>query len=233
MFRRARTSPRLPRPGRTVRADTMPVSIGGFTLIEVLVGVAIIAVILSISGLALNHLADGSVMACNRAAARLFGCVLPLSDAVRCWTLGLRGEDGAAFCSTSCPVRRMVRDGALRPRHRVALHPRGAKPIPVELLTFVRDPEDRNSPVMHVILAAGGTDRVAWPVPPTGSRRLEQLTGRENEVLSLLASGLRTKSIADRLSISPTTVRNHVRNTLRKLEVHGQVEAILTLLGRF
>lgn len=63
MFRRARTSSKTPQPRRTPRAAIMPAPIGAFTLIEVLVGVAIIAVLLSISGLALNHLVDGSVMA--------------------------------------------------------------------------------------------------------------------------------------------------------------------------
>jgi DNA-binding CsgD family transcriptional regulator len=174
--------------------------------------------------------ADGSVMACNRAGARAFGCAWPLPVRVRCWDLGLQDERGDAFCSANCPVRRMLRAGDLPPRHPVVLHPRGGQPVPVELLTFVKQPAQRDSPVMHVILSATGTDRVAKPADP--SSRLRQLTKRETEILWLLASGLRTRNVAARLSISPVTVRNHVQHALRKLEVHGRVEAILALLGQ-
>ena len=54
----------------------------------------------------------------------------------------------------------------------------------------------------------------------------ESLTHREQEVLSLLAHGHSTSDIAETLSISPATVRNHVQSILHKLQVHSRVEAI-------
>jgi PAS domain S-box-containing protein len=68
------------------------------------------------------------------------------------------------------------------------------------------------------------------PLEP-GSRKdlhqlVEKLTRREREVLALLTRGLTTKEIAETLSISPHTVRNHIQNILDKLEVHSRVEAI-------
>jgi PAS domain S-box-containing protein len=54
----------------------------------------------------------------------------------------------------------------------------------------------------------------------------KDLTGREREVLSLLAQGLSTRDIAQTLSISPSTTRNHVQNILHKLQVHSRVEAV-------
>jgi DNA-binding NarL/FixJ family response regulator len=63
------------------------------------------------------------------------------------------------------------------------------------------------------------------PVEPAGS--LATLSVREREVLRLLAAGQCTDTVAERLSISPLTVRNHVRHILGKLGVHRRIDAIL------
>lgn len=55
------------------------------------------------------------------------------------------------------------------------------------------------------------------------------LTPREQEIVRLLLSNGRVRSIADQLEISPHTVRNHLRSVFRKLGVHSQVELIRTL----
>jgi DNA-binding NarL/FixJ family response regulator len=52
------------------------------------------------------------------------------------------------------------------------------------------------------------------------------LTSRELEVLALLAEGTPTKKIAERLYLSPNTVRNHVQSALTKLGVHSRLEAV-------
>jgi DNA-binding NarL/FixJ family response regulator len=51
-----------------------------------------------------------------------------------------------------------------------------------------------------------------------------QLTGRETEVLRLVAKGLSYKQIAERLVVSHRTVQNHVQNSLGKLHLHNRVE---------
>jgi DNA-binding NarL/FixJ family response regulator len=53
-----------------------------------------------------------------------------------------------------------------------------------------------------------------------------ELTGRELDVLRLLASGLSNAGIAEELSLSVNTVRNHVANLLLKLGVHSKLEAL-------
>lgn len=55
---------------------------------------------------------------------------------------------------------------------------------------------------------------------------LSSLTRREVEVLVRLAEGLTTVAIAQRIGVSPLTVRNHVRNTLKKLGLHSKSQAI-------
>ncbi|MGE3589365.1 MAG: LuxR C-terminal-related transcriptional regulator [Ilumatobacteraceae bacterium] len=59
-----------------------------------------------------------------------------------------------------------------------------------------------------------------------GAMTSEALTGRETEVLRRLADGLTTEQIAADLYVSVNTVRNHVNNIIRKLNVHSRLEAV-------
>jgi len=54
----------------------------------------------------------------------------------------------------------------------------------------------------------------------------EQLTRRENEILDLMATGLRYKEIGAQLFISTETVRTHIRNIYEKLQVASRTEAL-------
>jgi DNA-binding NarL/FixJ family response regulator len=51
-----------------------------------------------------------------------------------------------------------------------------------------------------------------------------RLTERETEVLRLVAKGMTSRQIAERLVLSHRTVENHVQSTLRKLQLHNRVE---------
>ncbi|OOF50359.1 DNA-binding response regulator [Rodentibacter genomosp. 1] len=54
---------------------------------------------------------------------------------------------------------------------------------------------------------------------------MDSLTEREKGILSLIAKGLSNKQIAGQLFISEETVKVHIRNLLRKLNVHSRVAA--------
>ena len=54
----------------------------------------------------------------------------------------------------------------------------------------------------------------------------EELTKRESEVLTELCNGSSYKMIADKLFISEETVRKHLKNIYKKLEVHSKSEAV-------
>ncbi|MCX4187067.1 two-component system response regulator NarL [Methylophaga sp. OBS4] len=51
------------------------------------------------------------------------------------------------------------------------------------------------------------------------------LTERENEILNCLAEGMNNKNIARKLGISDTTVKVHIKNILRKLNLTSRLEA--------
>jgi PAS domain S-box-containing protein len=53
------------------------------------------------------------------------------------------------------------------------------------------------------------------------------LTPRQHEVLLLLANGHSTTQLADSLSISEETVRNHVKMVLRRLNARNRLEAVV------
>jgi LuxR family maltose regulon positive regulatory protein len=61
----------------------------------------------------------------------------------------------------------------------------------------------------------------------TLSGQVEPLTGREIEVLRLLAEGAASREIAARLGISYATVRSHIRSMGGKLGVHSKGEAVV------
>lgn len=54
----------------------------------------------------------------------------------------------------------------------------------------------------------------------------QPLTARERDCLTLLANGLRTSRIAERLAISDATVELHLRNARRKLKARNSAQAV-------
>ncbi len=56
------------------------------------------------------------------------------------------------------------------------------------------------------------------------------LTKRERQIFQLLIQDYSTKEIAEQLSISEKTVRNHISNTIQKLGVSSRTQALVELL---
>ncbi len=68
--------------------------------------------------------------------------------------------------------------------------------------------------------------RVLHHFKPTPTAQPKLLSEREHEVLLGIVDGLADKQIASRLDISVVTIRSHVRNIYRKLQVNSRVELL-------
>jgi DNA-binding NarL/FixJ family response regulator len=84
------------------------------------------------------------------------------------------------------------------------------------------------------IVAGGGTyidpGLTGLIAGPEAAEHLPTLTKREREILRLLADGMRNDAVALELSISPLTVRTHVRNAMDKLEADTRTQAVARAL---
>lgn len=61
-------------------------------------------------------------------------------------------------------------------------------------------------------------------IPPDCARKIALLTDREREVIGLVAEGLRNQQIAEKLFISPITVRHHLTSIFSKLDLNNRFE---------
>jgi DNA-binding NarL/FixJ family response regulator len=100
---------------------------------------------------------------------------------------------------------------------------------PAELARAVRVAADGGA-----LLSPHATRRLiaefrAQPEPSAPSQeQLDALTAREREIMALVGIGFRNHEIAERLVISPATVKTHVSRVLRKLDVHDRSQLVAT-----
>ncbi|HSL17253.1 MAG TPA: PAS and helix-turn-helix domain-containing protein [Methylomirabilota bacterium] len=175
---------------------------------------------------------DGEITAWNGAAERLFA--LPAGEVVgrRCCDV-IAGNDvfGNQYCADDCACWRMaVRNRPIRP-FRITSRDAYGRPLELRVSAFATR-GGQGVGLVHVV-EGSATRRVfsACPRDPdavetSGDWVLGILTRRELEVLRLLAEGMSTDEIAEQLTISPTTVRNHVSRCLAKLDAHSRLEAV-------
>jgi two-component system nitrate/nitrite response regulator NarL len=92
-----------------------------------------------------------------------------------------------------------------------------------EVLRTVAAGESYVSPTLSARLLSDPVRASPKPDP------IEQLTGREREILSLVASGLSNKHVALRLDLQEKTVKHHMTRILAKLNVRNRTEAAMVL----
>lgn len=97
------------------------------------------------------------------------------------------------------------------------------KAKPKDIVNAIRDVYNGGSPMSSQIAR-----RVvqSFQISPKAMNEYNTLSGREKEVLQFLAKGYRYKEIAGRLFICIDTVRTHIRNIYKKLQVGSRTDAL-------
>jgi NarL family two-component system response regulator LiaR len=86
----------------------------------------------------------------------------------------------------------------------------------------------RGEPALHPEAQRKLIEHLSHPPAPAGdAAELDQLTGRELEVLKLIARGQNNRQIAEALTITEGTVKGHVSNILSKLHLQDRTQAAL------
>jgi PAS domain S-box-containing protein len=150
-------------------------------------------------------------------------------------------------CGRNCSAMRAALAGRSVPTRDIAARTRDGRTVCLNMSTM-RVPSDWQdlSVLVHVFrdvtthkevehVVRDMIDRVSGAIPERRSKEIStirndeptlDLTDREREILRQLSTGASTETIARRLGISPTTVRNHIQSVLGKLGVHSRLEAV-------
>jgi DNA-binding NarL/FixJ family response regulator len=81
--------------------------------------------------------------------------------------------------------------------------------------------------IVHLVRPSARRDGNGIQIAQLTAPSLADVTRREADVLRALASGATTPQIAAQLCVSPLTVRTHIRNLLRKKNLHNQRQLAL------
>ena len=183
--------------------------------------------------------AEQRILLWNEAAALLLGYRGEEVLGKHCYAvMKTRDCDGALICCQDCPSIREARKRHWASHQTVLAETKAGKPICLSIASFsLLSAERKFKSLAHVFweventtAAATATEAVEAPrPPPLHSMEVSPvlfLSPQEQNVLRCLAAGMDTQAIARLLFISPTTVRNHIQHTLRKLGVHSRLEAV-------
>ncbi|MER6512275.1 response regulator transcription factor [Nonomuraea sp. NPDC001636] len=97
----------------------------------------------------------------------------------------------------------------------------------LEALRIVGEGQALLAPSVTTRLIAEFARREPAAIPARLATGLAQVSGREREVLVLVARGLTNPQIAERLGIGQATVKTHVRSLLAKLAAHDRAQLVI------
>jgi len=184
---------------------------------------------------------DGRITLWNPAAERIMGHTAAEALGRHCCEVFvIRHSGGEASCSSNCRCLTMMKSGEPVETFDLQTYSKGGRPIWLNISTVVLpggDPKGwrgirmfRDVTAVKDLLALIRSRLVGIP---SERDRIGQLTRRETEVLWLMASGATNRTLAERLHLSPATVRNHTHNIFGKLGVPNRVAAVALALSQY
>ena len=180
---------------------------------------------------------DGRIVLWNRAAERILGySAREVLGRQCCDVLVGRDENDNRLCYQGCHVSTLVKMAEPIQSFDMRTQTKAAKPIWLSISILVAGGNGKNGALtVHLFRDVTATkelltlvhERLAAPGPGTATpEAASSLTRRGLEGLRLMSGGTNTAAAAEKLHVSPATIRNHVQNIFGKLGVHSRLEAV-------
>jgi PAS domain S-box-containing protein len=177
---------------------------------------------------------EGRVVLWNRAAEKILGWSAREVMGRPCCDLFVGiDEHGNRLCYKGCHVMSLVKLAEPVQHFDMQTRTKAGRPVWLDI-SILEAPSSGPGTALAIHLFRDVTatrellrlvhERLQAPSPPPDEAT--GLTRREFEVLRLMAGGANTKVLAERLHVSPATVRNHAQNIFSKLGVHSRLEAV-------
>jgi PAS domain S-box-containing protein len=184
---------------------------------------------------------EGRVAVWNRAAERILGwSAKEVLGRPCCEVLAGGDGHGNSLCYNGCDVMGQVRLGEPVEHFEMKTRTKGGRALWLDVSILEAPATNGSRPVaVHLFRDITASkklleivqERMIPAASPNGNGNgngngASGLTKRETEILRLMAAGANTKVLAERLCVSPATVRNHAQNIFAKLDVHSRLEAV-------
>jgi PAS domain S-box-containing protein len=177
---------------------------------------------------------EGRVVLWNRAAEKILGwSAREVMDRPCCDVFVGVDDHGNRLCYKGCHVMSLVKLGEPVQHFDMQTRTKAGRPVWLDI-SILEAPSSGpgGALAIHLFRDVTATRELLRLVherlqaPSTPPDEATALTRRELEVLRLMAGGANTKALAERLHVSPATIRNHAQNIFAKLGVHSRLEAV-------